>query len=116
MAWLPSGLFFSNMATRRETLARKCNEKSGHVLVNEEIQARLKQIKRIIQKGTDKRDEEELKILRESPEMVNEVERRAARQASARERKMEVCRSARELSSVFKRSVKNIQNTSRNSS
>ena len=78
------------MATSREGLTRKCTVKRGSSLVNDELQARLKQIKTILQKGTDECSQEELNILRESPEMVQEIERRAIKQANAKARKIEV--------------------------
>ena len=56
-----------------------------------------------MQKGTDKCNEEELKILHESPEMVTEIERRAARQANVKERKKEVCFIAWRLSAYLLR-------------
>ncbi|XP_028415928.1 NAD-dependent protein deacetylase sirtuin-7-like [Dendronephthya gigantea] len=85
------------MATSREGLTRKCTVKRGSSLVNDELQARLKQIKSILQKGTDECSQEELNILRESPEMVQEIERRAIKQANAKARKIEVCDSPEEL-------------------
>ena len=80
----------SKMATNREDLARKCSAKRRFSFVNDEVQARLKQIKSILQKGTEKCSEEELDILRQSPEMVKEIERRAAKQANAKARVKEV--------------------------
>jgi flagellar basal body-associated protein FliL len=78
------------MATNRERLARKCTVKRGRSLVNDELQARLKQIKNILRKATEECSQEELNILRESPEMVEEIERRAVKQALAKNRIKEV--------------------------
>ncbi len=78
------------MATSRERLARKCTAKRGRSLVNDELQARLKQIKTILRKETDECSQEELNILRESPEMVQEIERRAVKQANVKARVKEV--------------------------
>ena len=78
------------MATNREDLARKCSAKRRFSFVNNEVQARLKQIKSILQKGTEKCSQEELNILQESPEMVQEIERRAIKQANAKARIKEV--------------------------
>lgn len=81
---------FYKMATRGERLARKCTAKRGRSLVNDELQARLKQIKTILQKTTEDCNQEELNILRESPEMVREIERRAVKQATVKARIKEV--------------------------
>ena len=78
------------MATNRDRLARKCTAKRGHSLINDEVQARLKQVKTILQKDTEECSQEELNILRESPEMVREIERRAVKQATAKARMKEV--------------------------
>lgn len=78
------------METKRERLKRKCTAKRGRSLVNEELQARLKQVKTILQKEPKECSQEELNILRESPEMVGEVERRAVKQATAKARIKEV--------------------------
>ncbi|CAB4020090.1 NAD-dependent deacetylase sirtuin-7 [Paramuricea clavata] len=88
---------FYKMATRGERLARKCTAKRGRSLVNDELQARLKQIKTILQKTTEECNQEELNILRESPEMVREIERRAVKQATAKARIREVCDSPDEI-------------------
>lgn len=78
------------MASGRERLSRKCSVKRGRSLINDELQARFKQIKKILQKRPEDCSQEELNALGESPEMVVEVKKRALRRDNVKARMAEV--------------------------